>query len=235
MSTDRLDAPLLAFDTSEGVGSVAVGRGGSVLVERSLGERTQHARLLLQTVAALLSECGIAREDLTGVVVGAGPGSFTGVRVAAATAKGLCHALAIPLHPVSSLKAAAWGLGVAQQPDALRAVLFDARADRVFAGFYRIRGGRLEEDGQPAATTVDGALSRRMEVTPLAMGSGARRHAEPIRQAGWQVLDSPWGDPLASSLLKVHWQDLESGAASSVNPASWKPVYLKDSSASPPR
>lgn len=235
MSGSTHEGPLLAFDTSGDAGSVAVGQGGEVLAQCALGERTQHARRLVPAVDSLLGQAGIPRQELAGVVVGAGPGSFTGIRVAAATAKGLCQALDLPLHPVSSLRAAALGTGTAVHIDALRAVLFDARSDRVFAGWYGVRAGRIVELEPPEATTVGAVLSgRRPAAKRLAMGSGARRHAARLQEAGWEVLEPPWGEPSAESLLRVYWQGIEDGAGGA-DAALWKPVYLKDSSASPSR
>ena len=89
------DRILLAMDTSTALGTVAVACGREVLARAELGEQRTHASGLVPAIAEVLDEAGVDREELSGVVVGSGPGSFTGVRVAAATAKGLTYARVI--------------------------------------------------------------------------------------------------------------------------------------------
>ncbi|MDF2697777.1 MAG: tsaB, partial [Labilithrix sp.] len=114
---------LLAFDTSIAVGSVAVGLGGELLASATLDERKEHASRLVPSIEKVLERAAMRITDVGGIVVGEGPGSFTGVRVAAATAKGLAHALGVPLWAFSSLAAAA----LAEDAGPTRYVLFDAR------------------------------------------------------------------------------------------------------------
>lgn len=98
---------LLAVETSGPVGSLAVARGERVLGRIFLDGASTHAARVIPALGTLLEGAGLDRAAVQGVVVGSGPGSFTGVRVAAATAKGLVHALGLPLWAVSSLAAAA--------------------------------------------------------------------------------------------------------------------------------
>lgn len=155
----------LAFDTSGPVGSVALARGGETLGSRFLLRQSRHASALVPAISSLLEGARATPGDLGGLVVGAGPGSFTGVRVAAATAKGLAAALEVPVWAVSSLLAAAASWGVETPPEALGhegvdsppaerphgpgapsggplgvsgpvVVLFDARGDRIYAAGY---------------------------------------------------------------------------------------------------
>lgn len=98
---------VLAFDTSTPLGSVCLGVNGDVVARGVIRGRGAHSSHLVPAIDAVLQEVGADPSHLVGLVVGAGPGSFTGVRVAAATAKGLAHALDIPLWAVSSLEAGA--------------------------------------------------------------------------------------------------------------------------------
>ena len=97
----------LALDTSTTLGSVCVGIGSRVVARRVIQGQRSHSSDLIPAIGGVLQEAGADLSELAGLVVGAGPGSFTGVRVAAATAKGLAHALDIPLWAVSSLEAGA--------------------------------------------------------------------------------------------------------------------------------
>ena len=99
----------VAFDLSCRGGAMALAVAGKPVARAGLGRREQHAANLVPVLARLLAEVGMDRRELTDVVVGEGPGSFTGVRVAAAAAKGLVRSLGARLWPVSSLAAAAVG------------------------------------------------------------------------------------------------------------------------------
>lgn len=103
--------PYLAIDTSTALGSVAVGRGDRLLAEVVVGVTVHHSEALLPAIDYVLRSAGLEPRDLGGVVVGGGPGSFTGVRVAGATAKGLVRVLGVPLYAYSGLLALAAGVG----------------------------------------------------------------------------------------------------------------------------
>src|SRR5690606_18749354 len=138
------------------LGSVAVGEAGRVLARAPLGRQGRHAAEVVPRIDEVLAVAGLGPRALAGVVVGAGPGSFTGGRVAAATAKGLAHALAVPLWPFSSLEAAAL------EPDGaagIRWVLFDARGDRVYAACYDLREGAVATRIPPHATRLADLLT----------------------------------------------------------------------------
>src|SRR5213083_1056465 len=94
----------LAFDTATSVATSALVRAGEVL-----GERSSRALTVLEDAQELLAASGIAPRDLGGVVVGTGPGSFTGVRMGVAAARTLAWALEVPLAAVSTLAALAAG------------------------------------------------------------------------------------------------------------------------------
>jgi tRNA threonylcarbamoyladenosine biosynthesis protein TsaB len=110
----------LAFDTATQVATSALLDDGEVL-----GERVSRAQLLLEDVDALLRQGGAHPRDLDAVVVGVGPGSFTGVRIGLAAARGLALSLDLPGAGVSTLAALAAGA-----PDALPVI--DARRREVF-------------------------------------------------------------------------------------------------------
>jgi tRNA threonylcarbamoyladenosine biosynthesis protein TsaB len=237
------DALLLAFDTSTPVGSVAVARGGEILARGLLLRRGEHASQLLPRIADLLAEAGVERGDLDGVVVGRGPGSFTGVRIAAATARGLARALAIPLWTLSSLAGAAASVR-ARIPEALarapgfhfvelpegaekwpRCVLFDARGERVYAGCYRFADGVMEVLMEPRADTLSGILTRDLPHQVVFCGDGALRHGPALEERGHLVLPFPAGLPTGEGLLEV--LRLSPGALSEPRGSRWEPEYLR--------
>lgn len=104
MTAQALDSGLtLALDASTYEGSVAVVRGGEVLAERAVAMRGEREERLMPAVAAALAEAGVSARDLARVVCGAGPGSFTSLRIAASIAKGIAEGTGAPLYAVPSL------------------------------------------------------------------------------------------------------------------------------------
>ena len=234
-----IDGPVLALETSGPMGSVALAVDGDVVASVELLERRQQASAIIPAIRLVLEEAGYGPDDLTGIVVGSGPGSFTGVRVAAATAKGLAHALAVPLWALSSLAAAAVSdlapsprnsMGGQQEDDALmdrpvRCVIFDARGERVYAGCYRVSADDLEELMPPSASRLGDILEGPLPGGVTFTGDAAVRHAERIRAEGHFVLGPPCGRPTAEALLSL--MALQPTEAPVPDPASWEPSYLR--------
>src|ERR1019366_2430074 len=88
---------LLHIDTSTDTGAVAIGGDGNLLAYRANTETRNHATTINNMINDVLAEVKISLEDLSCIVVCAGPGSYTGLRIGLATAKGLCYALDKPL------------------------------------------------------------------------------------------------------------------------------------------
>ncbi|MEO7712926.1 MAG: tRNA (adenosine(37)-N6)-threonylcarbamoyltransferase complex dimerization subunit type 1 TsaB [Gemmatimonadaceae bacterium] len=93
----------LALDAATYAGSVAVLDGSTLMGERTVAMRGRDSEALMPAVAAVLEECRVEPAQLGRVVCGAGPGSFTSLRIAGGIAKGIAMAIGIPLVPVSSL------------------------------------------------------------------------------------------------------------------------------------
>ncbi len=241
---------LLAFDTSTPVGSVAVSREGTILARAVLLEAGEHASHLVPMIAEVLEEADVARSRITGIVAGRGPGSFTGVRIAAATARGLCASLGIPLWPCSSLAAAAASYG-AELPESLessagsstepnagsvegrpRYVLFDARADRVYGACYRMSEEGMETLVDPHAATIGEVLEGALPEDVVFCGDAVLRHRAVFEAAEHECLSPPAGVPLAEGLLRVH--AMSSGRDDMRVGARWQPEYLRGTSARRP-
>jgi len=226
----------LAMDTSTSVGSVCVGVGSRVVAQRMIHGQGSHSADLIPTISGVLTEAGADLSELAGLVVGAGPGSFTGVRVAAATAKGLAHALDIPLWAVSSLEAGAAAVDVGGHRAALseeerawpRYVLFDARSDRVYGACYRPLERGFEVLIAPHSTTIGAVLSGNLPISVFA-GDGAQKHADEIRGAGLTLLPAPFGMPTAAGLLRAVADSPPREPVEDI--ARWQPEYLRPSSA----
>ena len=213
---------LLAFDTSSAVGSVAVGREGVVLAHAELEQQRKHASALVPAVGAVLLEAGIDKSELDGIIVGEGPGSFTGVRVAAATAKGMAHALGLPLWPVSSLAATALSVS----GHGIRYVLFDARKQRVYGACYGVGKMSVETLVSPHAGTLREVLASKIPRGTVFFGEGSCQHRIVIEGAGFEVQPFPVAYPGANGLLRYIKLHPKTPPVAAMR--GWEPRYIRN-------
>ncbi len=219
----------LALDTSTREGSVALGEAGVVLGERTLSVSATHSETVLPAIDQVLEEAGRPVSGLGAVVVGSGPGSFTGVRIAAALARGICFPRGTPLFAYSSLAAIAVDAADAvDEPDARICALLDARRDQVYAGGYRI-GSDFEELFGPIAGSLVAILADLDIATWTFAGVLPEPLREAVLQAGGRLLPPERGRPRASALLHLAWTVPQAGRVA--DPASWEPAYVRASSA----
>ena len=140
---------VLAFDTANEIIAIGLGvlHASSRMIELTASVEAEARRAsntqLLPRIDAALAEHGVAREDIACVAVGRGPGSFTGVRVAMATAKGIASALEVPLVGVSSLDAVAWNAWAAGERGPL-SVVADAMRKEVYPVRYLLNDTGIE-------------------------------------------------------------------------------------------
>lgn len=139
---------VLAIDTATPAVTAGIVRvGAEVLAERVTLDARAHAECLTPNVLAALTDCGLTMQDLGGVVVGCGPGPFTGLRVGMATAAAYGHALGVPVHGVCTLDA------IGGQTSGAVLVVTDARRREVYWAHY-LDGVRVEGPAVNAATDV---------------------------------------------------------------------------------
>ena len=124
---------VLAFDTSSKALSVAILDGKNLLADVTVNIKKNHSITLMPAIDFLMASVDLQPSDLDRIVVAQGPGSYTGLRVAVATAKTLAYTLNIELVGVSSL----YALAAAADLDGLVVPIMDARRNNVYAGFYK--------------------------------------------------------------------------------------------------
>lgn len=184
--SERATRSILAFDTATPA-TVAVIRdphGAQVEARHdpAPGERPGHATRLLGLVHELLGQAGLGLADLARIGVGTGPGSFTGLRIGVATARGLAQALEIPVVALGTLRVLADGAASAAGPSRPVLAVVDAGRGEAFAAAYAGTGELVA----PAAM-APAALARavaRLPVPPLAVGPGAVRFRADLQAAG---------------------------------------------------
>lgn len=138
---------ILAFETSAKAASVALHDGEKLLGESYQNTGLTHSQTLMVMAQDLLKQCSFAPTDVTHVAVAAGPGSFTGVRIGVAAAKGLAWGLQTPCYGVSTLEAMAANRAVSD--GAVICACMDARRNQVYNALFRADGAaplRLTED-----------------------------------------------------------------------------------------
>lgn len=134
--------PTLAIDTATEVLALALGEGESVIAESSIDAGRSHLELLLPAADKMLEDAGMTISDITAIVVGTGPGTFSGLRVGIASARALAQSAEIPLFGACTLDALAKELaaGMVSTPPDWVLPLIDARRGQVFARLYKNEG-----------------------------------------------------------------------------------------------
>ena len=227
---------LLGIDTSGAV-SVAVARGElagdstdpspEILAVRSDTRSRHHDEVLLALVEETLQAAGVTRGELTGVVVGRGPGPFTGLRVGLVSARSIASVLGVPLHGLSSLDALAHEALAAVPAERVPitvGVALDARRREVYHARYRreVDGEilRIAEPAVDAPAEVAAALT----ASDLLVGSGTALYPE-LLPATVELEHVDAGHLLlAASALAVRGEDL----------TSTEPMYLREPDAAKP-
>ena len=241
MNTQR--SFVLAFDTANEV--IAIGLGkldaatqsiecvASVEVEARRASNTQ----LLPRIDELCAQAGVGRGEIACVAVGRGPGSFTGVRIALACAKGIASALEVGLVGVSSLDAVAWGAWKASERGSLL-VVADAMRREVYPVEYRLSDAGAERVTADRVIKAD-AFAEELGATSasdrLIAGDALRKYADLFEGAGALLPEALWTPTGAGLLmaLRASWRAGEGDPldAERHDPAFALPVYTRLSDA----
>jgi len=225
---------LLALDTSSIACSVAV-QTDKTTIERHEEQPREHTRLLVPMIESSLSDAGITLADLDAIVLGNGPGSFIGMRIAASVAQGLAFGSGLKIMPVSSLAAVA--AQVFAENDANEVVVAqDAHMHEVYLGIYR-----RDTDGLPAELMPEGLqgpaaiaeLDSSLDGTRVAAGFGWQRYPDLLaaNQAHISKVSNVL-HPRACHLLRLGAVGLANGLA--VAPQDVVPAYLRKKVAEKP-
>ncbi|MFQ5829316.1 MAG: tRNA (adenosine(37)-N6)-threonylcarbamoyltransferase complex dimerization subunit type 1 TsaB [Candidatus Methylomirabilia bacterium] len=159
---------ILAIETSTLAGGAALLDGDRLVGEHVINVCATHSERLLAAVDGLLGEACWVPEDLEGLAVAVGPGSFTGLKIGVSTVKGLALALGIPVAAVSTLEALAWVLPFAR---AAVCPVLDAKKGEVYTALFHWEGERLVRDWDDTALSP-GLLVGRLSGPVTFVGDG---------------------------------------------------------------
>lgn len=215
---------LLALETSSDLEGVAVLADNRILVNCQLRVQAGHSQKLLSLIDRSLSQAGLGIEDIDCLAVSLGPGSFTGLRIGLATAKGICLAQGIPLVGIPTLDGLALGGSLSSFPVC---PLLDARREEVYAALYGREKGSLERK-TPWLVLGIGELAAHIEGKTLFFGEGARVYREKLKkELGEKIVFAPevWDEPspVNIALLAKDRFEVEGGA----DLDDIEPLYLR--------
>ncbi len=220
---------LLAIDTATSSCSVALAEDGKVIAELWRCDGQTHSRHLMTLVDAVLEKSRMVPAHIDALAVTRGPGSFTGIRIGMATAKGLSAAVESPLVGVSSLDALA--LQAPESPG-LRCCLIDARKQEVYSGIYRSDGhGAIGQVREPIVADPD-QVTAGISAPCLFIGDGALLYRRRIQERlGSLARFAPETDHRirAATVARIGFQRLapEAGGAG----RDLVPLYIRKSDA----
>jgi tRNA threonylcarbamoyladenosine biosynthesis protein TsaB len=218
----------LALDTSSLACTVAI-RIGDRLVERHEEKPREHTRLLMPMIREVLEEADARLADLDGIVLGNGPGSFIGMRIAASVAQGLAFGAGLNIIPVSSLAAVA--AEVLDKSDTEQvAVAQDAHMNEVYLGLFSRSANNLPEPISEERLQGQSVIEELSVADPhfTIAGQGWQRYPELLAaNTAWVAQESDVFFPRAAYLLAL------SELSAAINPIAIQPSYLRQKVAEP--
>ena len=225
---------LLAIDTSSVACSVALAYGGEIS-ERYEEQPREHTRLLVPMIESVLQDAGIELAQLDAIVLGNGPGSFIGMRIAASVAQGLAHGAELGIVPVSSLAAVAAEV-FTDRPEEYVAVAQDAHMAEVYFGLFQRDANGLPEPVIPERIQAQEAIPELVDLadgSAIAAGDGWNRYPQ-LLEANRGALQEQASTlyPRASHLLPLG--EVAFAAQDALQAAEIQPAYLREKVAEPP-
>lgn len=220
---------VLGIETATQVCGIAITEDAQLLGEYRLNIKNVHSERLVGAIEKMFSDVGLRPNDLQGIAVSIGPGSFTGLRIGLSVAKGIAFSLDIPLAAVPTLEALAWQAPV--DDGAICAVL-RARANLVYAGRYHRQGESVIADGEVRvmdANQLDGFV----EPGLVFIGNGTEVIGERMRELGGRLLPKRYSLPSGLTIATLGTARLECGEKEAVH--SLEPLYVQQFIAQKPK
>ncbi|MCI8379683.1 MAG: tRNA (adenosine(37)-N6)-threonylcarbamoyltransferase complex dimerization subunit type 1 TsaB [Lachnospiraceae bacterium] len=222
---------LLGIDSSGMTASAAIVSGDILVAEFTVNNKQTHSQTLLPMIDQVVKMSGIGLEELDGIAVAAGPGSFTGLRIGSSTAKGMALALNKPIIPVPTLEGMAYrmaGFGGVICP------LMDARRNQVYTGIYRMSGSRMECLLEQCAVDILDITAKVNELNEnvVFLGDGVPVHRAVLEEkikVSYQFAPLHLNRQSAASVAALGMIYMEEGKIEDAK--DHKPIYLRQSQA----
>ncbi|MDQ7026842.1 MAG: tRNA (adenosine(37)-N6)-threonylcarbamoyltransferase complex dimerization subunit type 1 TsaB [Anaerolineae bacterium] len=220
---------LLAIDTATRSLSLALHNGNTLIAEQTWRTGNQHNVLLAPSVQHMMAVCDVTTHALTAVAVSNGPGSYTGLRIGVAFAKGIAAVNKLPLIGVSTLDMLAAGQPFKNTRYKLLAILQAGRG-RIIAAQYRVKKGRWDALTNPEITTWDDLLQN-IEGSYYITGEVDDNGRNAIESAKLEAASLTLVDPAnrarrAGFLAQEAWRRYHAGDEEDFSPAKLVPVYM---------
>ncbi len=222
---------ILALEASSGVASAALICDDVLVGEIIINHKKTHSQTLMPIVNQLLNSTEFLIDDVDAFAITVGPGSFTGLRIGLATAKGLAHACKKPLIGVSTLESMAYNLPHCSD---LIVPILDARRDQVYAAIYYWENNCLKMHTQPCALSVDELIDiiKREGRKAIFIGDATIRFGDKLKNDLDNLCEFSFANSnmqRASSVGVLAKKKIEEGYVSSYEDIL--PVYLRKSQA----
>jgi tRNA threonylcarbamoyladenosine biosynthesis protein TsaB len=217
---------ILAIETATETGSVAWLQDGLCVAEIIFRRKNAHSEVLAPAIEQVAAMAGKRVKDATAVALSAGPGSYTGLRIGASTAKGLCAGLGVPLYPIDTLQALAWGAApLARLMGGLRlAPMLDARRMEIYTALYE-EDMTVVNPSAPVVVDVSFLEQEARQGPMILLGNGVPKLVDLLAPTG-RFLFLPEAEPIARSIGELAYLEMQVGKA----PADlirFEPEYLK--------
>jgi len=217
---------ILAIDTTQEYCSAALLSGDELIYRQEHAPR-DHTRLILPQVEALLAEADLTLAGLDALAFGRGPGSFTGLRIAAGVIQGLAMGADLPVAPVSSLAALAQGIYRERPATTHVCAAFDARIEEVYWGNYGLTGGIMTSLTDEAVSPPKEVALPSVDTGWIAVGSGWSAYPQMQARLHDRLVDIiPDRSPLARDIIPIAASLIAHGATVPAEQAI--PVYLRN-------
>lgn len=221
---------LLAIDTATKILGLALHDGKSLIGEQMWRTSNRHNTLLAPSVQQMLDICDVSVKDLSAIAVTTGPGSYTGLRIGVAFAKGMAAANFLPLIGVNTLDTIAAGQSFQNTKTYLLTVIPAGRG-RIIAGEYRVKKGRWESVDEPQIMQWDELFNGRDasyyvagEIDDEGRKAIAKAKADEISVT---LLAAAQRERRAGFLAEEAWRRYDEGEPEDFLPAKLVPFYLK--------
>lgn len=215
---------ILSLETSTNVCSVALHQSGKLIICEEIHLEKSHSEYLSLSIRNLLESVDFDLKQLSGVAISKGPGSYTGLRIGTAAAKGLCYALDIPLVAVNTLESMAYEVNQFNIHKAYLCPMIDARRMEVYCLLADSSLNRLEPT---QAKIIDNKAFKEylMDHKIIFFGNGSNKCRE-LLSTGKNALFIQGVNPSAKYIGFLAWQRFQSNQFEDL--AYFEPYYLKD-------